>query len=120
MTLETDEARRLLHAEREQALGRRRGAEAQFESDDDTPESSVSGEHPGDAATQVSDREVAQTSLEHADYEIQEVDAALARVDDATYGFCEVDGAPIDPDRLRAKPAARFCTVHQQEVESQV
>ena len=33
--------------------------------------------------------------------------AALARVDDGTYGIDEVTGEPIDPDRLDAFPTAR-------------
>ena len=40
---------------------------------------------------------------------LAEVDAALARLDDGTYGRCESCGKPIDPARLEAKPAARRC-----------
>jgi RNA polymerase-binding transcription factor DksA len=39
--------------------------------------------------------------------EIAEVDAALLRVDDGTYGIDEVTGEPIDPARLEARPTAR-------------
>lgn len=39
--------------------------------------------------------------------EIAEVDAALRRVDDGTYGIDEVTGEPIDPARLEARPTAR-------------
>ena len=40
-------------------------------------------------------------------HQIDEVDGALARVDDGTYGIDMETGEPIDPDRLEAVPAAR-------------
>lgn len=40
---------------------------------------------------------------------LAEVEAALARLDQGTYGRCEVCGKPIAPARLEAKPAARRC-----------
>jgi DnaK suppressor protein len=38
-----------------------------------------------------------------------EVEAAILRLGDGTYGICEVCGNPITPARLEAKPAARLC-----------
>ena len=37
------------------------------------------------------------------------VERALAKLADGTYGACEDCGQPIDPLRLEAKPAARYC-----------
>ncbi len=42
---------------------------------------------------------------------LDEVDAALQRLADGTYGTCEVCGKPIGTPRLEAKPAARLCIV---------
>jgi RNA polymerase-binding transcription factor DksA len=42
---------------------------------------------------------------------LEEVDAALQRVQDGTYGSCEVCGKPIGAARLEAMPAARLCIV---------
>jgi DnaK suppressor protein len=39
--------------------------------------------------------------------ELAEVDAALGRVDDGSYGTDELTGEPIDPARLEAEPTAR-------------
>ena len=39
--------------------------------------------------------------------QIEEIDAALQRVDDGTYGIDELTGEPIDPKRLAAEPTAR-------------
>jgi RNA polymerase-binding transcription factor DksA len=43
-----------------------------------------------------------------------EVEQALARIDDATYGRCQDCLRPIPRERLTARPAARFC-VHCQQ-----
>jgi len=40
---------------------------------------------------------------------LDEVEAALGKLGDGTYGACEDCGRPIDADRLEAKPAARLC-----------
>jgi RNA polymerase-binding transcription factor DksA len=40
---------------------------------------------------------------------LREVEHALAKFSDSTYGRCESCGKPIAPARLEAKPAARFC-----------
>ena len=47
--------------------------------------------------------------------ELDELDAALARIDAGTYGRCQIDGGAIDPARLEALPYARLCAVHAGE-----
>jgi len=42
---------------------------------------------------------------------LEEVDAALGRLEAGTYGICEVCAKPIGEARLEAMPAARFCIV---------
>jgi len=44
--------------------------------------------------------------------ELDEVESALQKLDDGTYGVCETCGKPIAPARLEAKPAARYCIDH--------
>jgi sigma-B regulation protein RsbU (phosphoserine phosphatase) len=43
---------------------------------------------------------------------IAEVDAALARLENGSYGLCETCHDAIEPDRLLADPLARFCLDH--------
>lgn len=43
---------------------------------------------------------------------LAEVDAAIGRVRDDTYGVCEVCGQPINPERLEVRPTARACVAH--------
>ena len=40
---------------------------------------------------------------------LAEVEDALAKLSEGTYGTCQDCGNPIDPLRLEAKPAARYC-----------
>jgi len=45
---------------------------------------------------------------------IGKIDAALKRIDDGTYGFCEETGEPIGVKRLMARPVATM-TIEAQE-----
>lgn len=44
--------------------------------------------------------------------EIAQVRAALARIDNGTYGICAVCGEPIGRERLAARPIATRCIAH--------
>jgi len=58
-------------------------------------------------------------SLSNADRKLlQEIDAALERIDDGTYGVCQKSGEPIGRKRLEAIPWARL-SVKAQEMEEQ-
>ncbi len=48
--------------------------------------------------------------------QLKEVVAALGRLEEGTYGLCEIDQAPIAEDRLQANPAARTCMPHADNV----
>jgi DnaK suppressor protein len=44
--------------------------------------------------------------------QLDDVERALARLDDGTYGRCETCGVTIDEARLEIMPAARYCIAH--------
>ena len=46
-----------------------------------------------------------------------QLDEALRRLDDGTYGICEDCETPISPGRLRALPFARRCVACQEQYE---
>jgi RNA polymerase-binding transcription factor DksA len=50
--------------------------------------------------------------LNQLNEQLDEVDHALAKMDDGTYGVCEVCGTAIAEARLEAMPATRFCIAH--------
>lgn len=49
---------------------------------------------------------------------LEEIDAALDRIDDGSYGFCEKYNTPIPKARLKALPYTRFSIKAQEEEES--
>jgi sigma-B regulation protein RsbU (phosphoserine phosphatase) len=48
---------------------------------------------------------------------IAEIDAALGRIDNGSYGLCETCHDPIEADRLVQNPLARFCLDHLSQAE---
>lgn len=46
-----------------------------------------------------------------------DIQDALKKIDDGTYGICEKSNEPIEMDRLEANPAARTCKVHMGKEE---
>ena len=40
---------------------------------------------------------------------LERVDRALAKIEEGTYGTCDVCGKPIDPRRLEAMPESTVC-----------
>ncbi len=74
---------------------------------EDVSELSDYDQHPADMGTETFEREKDLSILEQLEAELSELQAALERIDAGTYGVDEVTGAPIDPARLEALPAAR-------------
>src|SRR6266851_479981 len=50
--------------------------------------------------------------LDQVEAELAGVEHAIRRLDDGTYGTCEVCDRPIADDRLEARPTARTCRDH--------
>jgi DnaK suppressor protein len=48
---------------------------------------------------------------------IEDIDDALLRIDDGTYGQCERCGKPIDEERLKAMPTAKYNAECQAAIE---
>ena len=51
-------------------------------------------------------------SAEYVNDLLAEVDAALERIDDGSYGLCETCHDPIEAERLERNPLVRFCLDH--------
>ncbi|MFZ4516369.1 MAG: hypothetical protein ACOYN3_08675 [Acidimicrobiia bacterium] len=64
-------------------------------------------QHPADSGSDTFEREKDFSILESLESELAEIEAALRRIDDGTYGVDEVTGEPISPERLEAVPTAR-------------
>jgi RNA polymerase-binding transcription factor DksA len=65
--------------------------------------------HLGDTATATFHRGLDQGLEEGALQTLGEIEAALQRIKDGSYGICQFCGKPIAAERLRALPWARLC-----------
>lgn len=66
-----------------------------------------------DVAAGDSQAAVDEAALAHAAQELRQVAAAMRRLDEGSYGFCQECGEAIDERRLHALPATPFCTACQ-------
>jgi RNA polymerase-binding transcription factor DksA len=64
-------------------------------------------EESGEGDTLAVERERDLVLSAQAQQTVVEIDHALAKIDDGTYGICEVSGQPIPKERLKAIPWAR-------------
>lgn len=65
--------------------------------------------HLADIATETIDREIDYTLEENSGNVLREIEAALKRIDDETYGVCSACGKQIEPERLEHLPWATRC-----------
>jgi RNA polymerase-binding transcription factor DksA len=72
--------------------------------------------HLGDTATALYDRELDEGLEAGAQQTLTEINAALRRMDEGTYGICEACGKPIGAERLAAIPWTRLCIDDQRRV----
>ncbi len=110
-TIETDRFKQLLVAERERVQHALQYLEKENPGSitDETGEQTTYDNHLGDTATVTYDRELDYTLEENEEQLLAEIDAALQRIEDGTYGICEVCGKPIGVERLEARPWTRLC-----------
>jgi DnaK suppressor protein len=80
-------------------------------------ELSLVDQHPADIGTETFEREKDLSILEQVEAQLRDVDRAMSRLGDGTYGTCEACGRPIDGARLEARPATRFCLDDQMASE---
>ena len=77
-------------------------------------------QHPAEIATETFEFEKEVTIQEMLDGQLAEVQDALRKLDEGSYGVCEACGRPIAAARLEAKPSARFCLEDQVRAEREV
>lgn len=70
-----------------------------------------------DRASSETDRAIELRARDRQRKLIAKIDAALARIDDGTYGYCEETGEPISLKRLDARPIATLSIEAQERHE---
>ena len=86
-----------------------------------TEETSDTYSAAGDEVDRANDEALKQLELRARDRErklISKIDAALKRIDDGTFGYCEITDEPIGLKRLEARPVATMSVEAQEEHET--
>jgi RNA polymerase-binding transcription factor DksA len=110
MSVDPEEARKRLQDERTRVEGLIRNLKDELGDEGENAELSELSDydqHPADTASETFEREKDVSILEQLENELEELQAALERIDAGTYGVDEVTGKPIAPERLEAVPTAR-------------
>jgi DnaK suppressor protein len=118
---DVDTQRTLLEQERERLLGLKENlTEGTEDTEHESPGDPSAGGHIADAGSELFERSRDLSILEDLDAQLADVEHATARLTNGSYGTCEACGRPIDPERLAARPATRFCLKDQQDAEREV
>ena len=110
--IDLNEFRALLLEQRSQIVGTRRSqAEGENEEDTDSNDNDVSTGYPSDGssdademAAELADRDRYEAGDEAEHEMLHQIDAALGRIENGSYGICTVTGKPIPVERLQAIP----------------
>ncbi|MBK1834216.1 TraR/DksA family transcriptional regulator [Roseibacillus ishigakijimensis] len=77
------------------------------------------GQHQGDAGSDSYDRDLALSMLEKEKDALHEIEMALDRIAQGTYGICEMSGEKIPKERLEVLPFARLTRDCQEKWEAE-
>ena len=110
MTIDLDRFKRDLEQERARLVGAKAAVHHQGSLADESGDlSSGPGDHLADTATETFMRELDNGLEENAEHLLTEIDGALGRIENGTYGTCVACGKPIGEERLEAVPWATLC-----------
>jgi DnaK suppressor protein len=87
---------------------------AEIDAEENEPPEPMTYGSQAASATQVFDQNRSLALRERAARDLQQVEAALGRLDAGTYGLCQACGRPINPARLQALPWAALDVECQQ------
>lgn len=84
---------------------------------DDAGDLSAYGQHMADAGTDTFDRDFALSMVANEQEALSEIEAAIKRIHDGSYGVCEITQKPIAKERLLAVPFTRYSAEAQKDLE---
>ena len=80
---------------------------------DSTHDLPANDQHPAEEGIETFELERDISIVSSLENEMDEVQAALDRLEEGTYGRCEICGRPIGDERLAALPVIRYCVDHE-------
>ncbi len=75
--------------------------------------------HMADAGTDTYDRDFALGMLSNEQDAVYQIEQAMDRIRQGTYGVCELTGKKIEPERLEAIPWTRFSAAAERQLEKE-
>ncbi len=120
MSIDTDRFRTALLEERsrvERALAHLRDDHPGSLGDEVEEIEAGADNHIGETATATLGREIDYTLGENSEEILTQIDAALERIEQGTYGTCTSCGREIQPERLEASPWAALCIDCKRKLE---
>lgn len=118
---ELEHFKNLLLEERQEALEDAQEMKESLEEQQNLDKERMSSKdhHPGDLASDEQEKETEYILRERSRKKIEEIDAALKRIENKTYGVCEDTGQKIQKERLEAIPYTRFSVEARKKDESE-
>jgi DnaK suppressor protein len=118
MTVDLDRIKHELELERQRLITAIHAVNHTASLEDETGDLSIgSDDHMADSATDTFMRELDDGLEENAEHLLEEVEHALLRLEEGTYGTCSVCGKEIPAERLQAVPYATLCIEHKRALE---
>ena len=117
-----EEFRAILETERQRLLRDVQRNDKAIRHADGESEGGAGRAHSNHLADQGSDEAEYETKLLLSATQkenLREIEEALLRIEDGTYGICDVTGKEINIERLRAIPTARLSIEAQEQMENQ-
>ena len=119
VSIDVDRFRRVLEGERKRLLHAAKAVHHSGSLLEETGDLAIgSGDHLADSASETYMRELDGGLEENAEHILGEIEAALGRIDDGTYGRCTACGRQIAEERLEAVPYATLCIDDKRALES--
>ncbi|MBA2740495.1 MAG: TraR/DksA C4-type zinc finger protein [Actinobacteria bacterium] len=110
MAPDLDEIRAALESERVRLQAAIKGVNHEGSLEEETGDLSIGrDDHIADSATETYMRELDDGLGENAEHLLGEIEAALGRLEEGTYGTCTACGKKIPDERLHAVPWAALC-----------
>lgn len=104
--------KRILLNEREQIIGE---VKQIYESSQEVGQDGI--QDICDEAANLYNKQILLSLNENERMRLQEVDEALDRIENGTYGICEECGGPIGLKRLEVRPIAKYCVPCKTKME---
>ena len=92
----------------------RRNPENKLDWEAEPGDMNVDSADPNETADNIEEFEENTAVLKELEVRYNDIKDALAKIENGTYGTCEVSNEPIEEDRLIANPTARTCKKHMQ------